>query len=396
MTSSENDDLKEVQREANAYEDEINLMDYFLVLWKRKWFISVASVLPALVVGVIIFLGPRNYKTVYTYDANLNEKEYRTLLDRFYCEENLGKIVAGLKEKGLEKYAQQITEAQRIEDLKKFVNLEVSPSYFGSAGSSGKTNVEELQRIQQVKSTLLMMTIKDKSQKDIYTAASVVRGDFEKVVPLYSVEEGLISVVNALREQMADIEKGRFAFELELQKNKALLEKLKSVQQGSSEGTSSNIILRFDAMGPNSSSYLPLTYQIQAANSQIFHLEEDIRVNEEKFNYYKGLLGINEKILNEVKDKISSCYTIQEFRLFLDNVVKDYQDKKLVDYLDAYIKKIENKIASILPMAKNPKVYPIARGTVKRSGEVFAISLIISVFAAFLLEGLEKNRTRVS
>mgnify|MGYP001267520135 CR=1 FL=1 len=29
MTSSENDDLKEVQKKADTYEDEINLIDYF-------------------------------------------------------------------------------------------------------------------------------------------------------------------------------------------------------------------------------------------------------------------------------------------------------------------------------------------------------------------------------
>jgi capsular polysaccharide biosynthesis protein len=392
MTRVENDDLKEVRGEANTYEDEINLMDYFLVLWKRKWFISFASVLPALVVGVIIFLWPRDYKTTYLYDANLNEKEYRMLLDRFYCEENLGKIVAGLKEKGLEKYAQQITEVQRIEGLKKLVNLEVSPSFFGSAS----TKIEDLQKIQQARSTSLIMTIVGSPRKDMYTISSIMRDDFEKVVPIYSVQEELTSNIETFRTQMADIEGGRFLLGLELQKNKAILEKLKSVQQSGFERTSSNIILRFDAMGPNSSSTLPITYQIQAANSQIFHLEEDIRVDEEKFNYYKDLLSINEKILNEVKDKISSYYTIQEFRLFLDDVAKDYKDKKSVDYLDAYIKKIENKIANIIPITKGPKVYPVAKGTVKKGGTVFVISLTISVFLAFLLEGLEKNRVRLS
>ncbi len=54
MASLENDGENkqatgnDVQKEANIYEDEINLIDYFLVLWKRKWFVFIASVLPPL------------------------------------------------------------------------------------------------------------------------------------------------------------------------------------------------------------------------------------------------------------------------------------------------------------------------------------------------------------
>ena len=44
------------------FEDEINLADYFRVLWKRKYLIVLGSVLPALVVGLVIFSGPKSYK----------------------------------------------------------------------------------------------------------------------------------------------------------------------------------------------------------------------------------------------------------------------------------------------------------------------------------------------
>jgi ABC-type polysaccharide transport system permease subunit len=87
-------------------------------------------------------------------------------------------------------------------------------------------------------------------------------------------------------------------------------------------------------------------------------------------------------------------YTIQEFHSFLDNIVKDYKDKELIDYLSAYIKSIENKMANTAPLVEKPKVYPIAKGTVKKSGIIFVVSLTIAVFAAFLLEGLRQNKVR--
>ena len=55
--------------EANIYEDEINLIDYFGVFWKHKWFILLGSIIPTLLVGLIIFLLPRNYTITYTYDV---------------------------------------------------------------------------------------------------------------------------------------------------------------------------------------------------------------------------------------------------------------------------------------------------------------------------------------
>ncbi|MBU1261337.1 MAG: hypothetical protein KKI18_09125 [Planctomycetes bacterium] len=390
MASSENDDLKEVQREANTYEDEINLIDYFLVLWKRKWFILLASVLPALVVGLAMFLGPRDYKTTYLYDANLSGDEYRMLLDRFYCEENLGKIVAGLKEKGLEKYAQQITGAQQIGNLEKLVNLEVLPSFFGSAS----TKIEDLQKIQQVKGTLLVMAIMGTPQKDMYTISSIMRDDFEKVIPIYSVKDELTNNIEAIKTSMAKIEGDRFGIGLELERKKATLEKLKNLKPEDSGNIQSNITLQFNMDA--SSAYLPLAYRIQAVDSQIINLEESIRANEERYNYYKGLLTVNERLFDEVKSKMPLYYTIQKFHSFLDNIVKDYKDKELIDYLSAYIKSIENKMANTVPLIEKPKVYPIAKGTVKKSGIVFVVAFMIAVFVAFLREGLEKNKTKLS
>jgi hypothetical protein len=75
-------------------------------------------------------------------------------------------------------------------------------------------------------------------------------------------------------------------------------------------------------------------------------------------------------------------------------MVNDYKDKELIDYLSAYIKSIENKMANTVPLIEKPKIYPIAKGTAKKSGIVFVVSLMIAVFAAFLSEGLKKDRTQ--
>ena len=64
--------------------------------------------------------------------------------------------------------------------------------------------------------------------------------------------------------------------------------------------------------------------------------------------------------------------------------------------MKAYIKRIENKIANAIPLVEKPKVYPVAKGTVKKSAIVFAVALMMSVFVAFLLEGLKKSQAQAS
>ena len=62
MTDLQNDESGSQQlpvtgkESADIYEDEINLADYLLVLWKRKYLIPLGSVLPALIVGLNPFL----------------------------------------------------------------------------------------------------------------------------------------------------------------------------------------------------------------------------------------------------------------------------------------------------------------------------------------------------
>jgi hypothetical protein len=93
---------------------------------------------------------------------------------------------------------------------------------------------------------------------------------------------------------------------------------------------------------------------------------------------------------------IASYYTIQQFYSFLTGVVKDYKGKELIDYLNSYVRKIENRISASVPVTEHPGVYAVSRGTAKKSAIVFVVCLMISIFAAFLAEGLQKSRTGAS
>lgn len=415
MTGSENDGSNKqttgnnVHEKANVYEDEINLIDYFLVLWKQKWLILLGSIIPTLSIGFIIFSSPRNYTITYTYDVkdqyrdqykdrttmdvsnwNLDEKNYNILLNRFYSKENLNRIIANLQHEGFSEYAESISNARKAAELVKF---EALPPYI-DLSKVKETDPTKLEKIRQLKALLLNVTIAGSPQKDISKISLVIRDNLENIIPVYLVAEQLNAAIRKFRAKMADVEENKFALQLALKKSNSILAKLKNIKAETLNKTGSDVMLQFDVGGR--SEYLPIEYQIQTAESRIIQLEETIKDNEKKCKYYKNLLNLNEKLFAKVKDKALSGYTIQQFRLFLLESVKEIEKEELKDYLSSYIKRIENRIATSTPVIENPSIYTISKGTVKKSAIVFVIASMISVFASFLLEGLKKNQSQTS
>lgn len=393
MANSQDDrtDSRSISMEADMREDEVDLRDYFRILWKRKYFIAIRSVLPAMIVGLVIFLWPRLYKVTYIYEVGLTGGEFTTLLNRFRSEENLDKIITKLEENGLSKYARKMSDAASRMLINEFVYFESFPPYLQAATKLGERSFEEWKKIEETKCTLLTMTIRGRPKKDMRKISSIIRDDFENLMPLYPVERQLRDTVRSLKAEMAGIERNRFVLELELERKKAKLVKLTSVEFKGSEKISADVRLTFDDVA-ECDAYLPLPYQVQSTESKIINLEESIRGNQEMYDYDEDLLGLNEKIFSHLSSKISSYYTIEQFHQFLTDAVNDYKDKQLIDYLNAYIRTIENTIAANTPLVKNPNVYTDLKGVVKKTLIAFAAFLIIAMVIAFVVEGGQKGK----
>ena len=382
---------KSIMGKVDTFEDEIDLIDYFKVLWKWKYFIFLFAALPTLIFFSIFNYSPKDYTITYLYDSWLDkepskllssefesikdlyqlsvqsaekllEKNRRILLDRFYSEENLDKLAARLRENSFDKYAQGISKTQ--------IQLEI-------------TNL------------LLTLTIIGSPEQDMQRISSIVRDDFEKVIPIYAVREELSNVIAGFKAQMADIKDNSFSLELELDRKRAILKKMKNLQPSDPNKIPGGIILQIDNISQNSE-YLPLAYQIQAIDANIITIEENINANQKKYNYYKNLISLNDKLFEEIKTKTSSYYTIQEFHSFLTNMMGDYTEKELADYLNAYTKRIENMISINTPVIEKPSVYPVAKSAVKKSAVSFAALLMIASFIAFLLEAVQQRQAPTS
>jgi hypothetical protein len=76
----------------------------------------------------------------------------------------------------------------------------------------------------------------------------------------------------------------------------------------------------------------------------------------------------------------------------LTGLIANYEKPMLKDCLNSYLKRVENRIMAGKPVMEKPKIYPVARGTIRKSGIVFVVSLVASLFLAFLVEGVQKSQ----
>jgi hypothetical protein len=373
---------------ADTSRDEIDLIDYFTVLWRRRYFIVLGTVLPSLLVFCVSYYTPGDCRISYTYDirniergaagllsGSMNAKAppqpdgnpeadkppgivQTTVPDRFYSDENLDKLAAKLKESGFGDYAQRISKAT--------VQLEISE-------------------------TLLALTVTGRQGEDVRGISSIVRDNLEKVIPMYFVKDHLIGDAARLKAAMADIEENNSRLELELKRKKAVLARLKTLVPAEPGGPSGSVILHFDAVHQNIE-YLPPFWQMQAVDANIIYIEEAINADQEKFNYYGKLQSLDEMLLAEVRNKMSSYYTVEDFLSFLTRMAADWQDSELGHYLSAYAKRIENVVSAVAPIVERPRISAVPKGGLKKASLVFVALLMVTTFGAFLLDVTRKSR----
>jgi len=181
--------------------------------------------------------------------------------------------------------------------------------------------------------------------------------------------------------------------ELELEKKKAVLAKLKNLEPEESNKVSDNIILQFEDVRQNSE-YLPLSYQIRATDANIVNIEETIFANQKKCEYYNTLQSLNKRLLEELST--DAAQTLSTFHSFLANVLSGNEDVEATGYLKAYIKRIENVMAPTKPVVVKPGVYLVSKGAGRKTATIGAVLLMVTILAAFLLENLPPKQVRAA
>jgi hypothetical protein len=392
------------------------LLRYLHMIWTYRWLMLGGSLLPALVVALVLALGPRKYTATFVYERPLAESEYSVLLRRFYSQENLDKIVGQLRERGLTEYIQHLDRARMSQSFEQLIRFEVAPMYPKRLQTTDPCTSE---RISAFKARLLSVKVLGDSQEEVAGASAVVTGNIESILPIYDIRNHLKESLQKLRESAAKIEDDRFKLSLDLQKEKAKLEKLKALQDTPGEPPAGSIILQFNVetgpslyqvragatrtgnlqemLGSGAEKYtfhefLPLAYQIRAVQSKIVDLQETVTNDAEKYNFCLQVLEIDGRLLAKIEESLLTYYTAQQYLGFLGEQLLACKEPSVGDHLKSYIRKTENLVLVNTRAGENPVVYPMSKGVGKNAALTFVLFLMIGMFASVLLEHRHERR----
>jgi hypothetical protein len=393
------------------------ILRYFRLLWEYRGLILAGSFVPAVLVAVILWLGPRRYAATFVYERPLAESEYNVLQRRFYSQENLDKIAARLREQGLTSYVQKLDQARTPQAFERLIRFEVAPMYPRRLQTTDPCTSE---KISAFKARLLSIRVVGDSEEEVAGVSAVVTGNMESVLPLYDVRNQLRESLQKLREDAAKIEGDRFTLSLDLQKEKAKLEKLQALQEAPGEAAAGAIILQFSGetappafqrmrgAGPktgapqeilgnsaekySSYEFLPVSYQIRAVQSKIIDVQETLANDAEKYNFYLQVLDLDNRLLAKIEESLLTYYTAQQYLGFLDEQLRACTDPAVADHLKSYLRKTENLVQVSTRAGEKPVVFPVPKGVVKNAVLAFLLFLMIAMFTAVLLEHRHARR----
>ncbi len=358
------------------------IVHYLQLLWKRRRLILLTSVVPALLTASSLSLWPRKYAATFVYERPLTEHEYTVLLRRFHSRENLDKIITRLREEKLTDYARSLDKTRTEESFGRLIRFEVAPMYPKRLVTTDPATSE---RISTFQARLLLVKIFGGSKEEVTGASTVITSNIETVLPLYDIRNALKEAIQQVKTRIAEIEDNRFTLLLDLEKEKAKLEKLESLGGAPTEGAAGDVILQFtDVQG--SREFLPLSYQVRAVQSRIIDLQETLTSNEEKYDHYLQVLDLNDKLLEKLDGSLLTAYTTGQFLQFLGEQLPACQDEAVSDYLKSYTRKTENLIQANTRAAEKPVVYPVARHVARNGVLTLVLFLMVAAFGAVLLE----------
>ena len=392
------------------------VLRYFRLLWDHRRLVVGGSLLPALLLALVLYLWPARYTATVFYERPLAESEYDVLLRRFHSQENWNKMVARLQERGLTRFVRRWERAQAKQSFEKLLRFDVSPMYPTRFQTTDPCTSE---KISAFRARLLSVQVFGRSEQEAAGVAAVVTDNLESILPLYDVRHYLGETLAKFRDDAARIETDRFQLSVDLQKEKAKLEKLKALENTPGETASGGTVLQFNVeanpsaypawamppkvTGPREMSgskaetysfyeFLPLPYQIRAVQAKIIDLQETLANNAEKYNFYLQAMDLDHRLLAKIDESLVPYYTAQQYLAFLGEQLLACKDPVLGDHLRSYIRKTENLIQANTRAGAQPLVYPVAKDILRNTTLALVLLLMTTALVAVVLEHRQEQR----
>lgn len=372
--------------------NKVSIYDYIFVIYKHRAVVIICALAVTVLAGIAFKLLVQKYKIGYTYNKlKITVVDYELFLDRFYSQENIDWLINGLRETNCQRYAEKLEKCRekgRAEILK-YISFQVWPENLDQI-SLEFMKVEDIKELADFPVKMLRVEIVDSKSTDLKKIGEVIRDNIEECLPMYNIKDSLTMETIMFREKIALIQKNRRSSELEIIKDKSILDKLMKIEDTQSTDSLKGIVLQID-LGEQGV-YMPVDYQIRAAKSNIILSEEDIQLKIQEEQYYQLLLDSNTSLIDEMNKNENQQYSVTNFLATVKSLSDSVNSEILKDHLRAFCQEIENVKQRNIPATQTPRLQ--RTGGLKR---VLILSLIASfamgALAAFVIEGMKYRET---
>ncbi|MFQ6082623.1 MAG: Wzz/FepE/Etk N-terminal domain-containing protein [Candidatus Aminicenantia bacterium] len=329
-------------------EEEIELIDYFRVIWKRKWIIIIGTLLCIIVAGVVSFI----LKPIYEIDAIIQP-------GKFMVQNQAGNFEEIVLEK-----PQQIADKVKHKSYNALIALEL------------KIDEKEIPEIkaENIKNTLLTrMWIRNHdielSKKILNLLIKFIKYDIDKKIDIE-----IKNIDTSIKWN--EIEKGRRNKEITILKNKLkIIEQRKKDIIREMESTKN----RIDELEKEQLRVLKKDNRSETESLGMLLYSNEIQ---QSLRYYDIL---NEKLSKEKieEEDVNSQIKKEEARINqIDNEIENLKERKgRIDYT----KIVKEPTSSIYPVSPKKKLNVLIAGI---------LGLMIFTILSFFLEYIEKQKVK--
>ena len=332
----------------NEYEDEVNLMDYLNVIWKRKWLIIIPTFFLVIVVGIYSFLLPPQWEI----DALIQPSKFLIQTEQGQFNEV---VITDPKQ-----IAGQINQAAYNNLIAAELNLDIREFPKLKAENLRDTN-------------LVRVLIKE---KDVEKAKLILHSLFKHLKR--QLDEKVDIEIKGIDSQIKsrEIEESRIEEEIKTYKNKLDIIKRRKKEI---EKELSDIRKRIEALEKEQSLSLKKENRSESESLAMLLYSNEIQQSLEYHNTLNELLSekkIEEEDINlEIENKDE---TIKQ----LENEIGNLNERRgRIDYAQL----IKEPTSSLYPVAPKKKRNVIIAGI---------LGLMIFTMLAFFLEYLEKQKNK--
>ena len=361
-------------QENKVVNDEIDLIEFLMVLWKRKIFIILFTLIFTFIIALFLyFFIPKSYECKTSFNnIEMSTGEYISLKNFFFSYKTKMQIVSNLPSRLKKEVEQKMNFLENTFEIKSYPDLK---------------DIKKSKDETQSDITNLYVIVKSEKFDDLELLNNITKNIILKNIILNSAKLFISNRISELQKLVYVLSEKEYMVSKVIPIEELKLKELKKLQNSNSPiiNESNYATLQFNL--EDKLQYLPIQNQITMLESSILDSKSDISLFKLRINWYNETIDELYKLSEIIKNERvpSTEGLLQIFRDMINHCKSAYAKSTLSDFYSLLftdnLRYTNNSITSLTL---------ISRKIALKAAIVFVVLLVISVAYVLLSEAVKR------